>query len=101
MAMILRAMNSLKITFDDKSKEVGDSTGARFALINGLIVRALFSKIFQADVRVVLDTIKSGQESEPFTPELTQALKNLWEDPAVKTAVSRGNEYQLTESAPQ
>ncbi|VDO67832.1 unnamed protein product [Heligmosomoides polygyrus] len=67
-------MNSLKITFDDKSKE--------------------------ADVRVVLDTIKSGQESEPFTPELTQALKNLWEDPAVKTAVSRGNEYQLTESAP-
>ncbi|CAJ0591606.1 unnamed protein product [Cylicocyclus nassatus] len=75
MAQILRAMNSLKITLEDPSKE--------------------------ADARVVLDTIKAGQESEPFTPELTQALKNLWADPAISvTAINRGNEYQLTESAP-
>ncbi|EYC01589.1 hypothetical protein Y032_0106g3771 [Ancylostoma ceylanicum] len=75
MAMILRAMNSLKISLEDPSKE--------------------------ADARVVLDTIKAGQESEPFTPELTQALKNLWADPAISvTAISRGNEFQLTESAP-
>ncbi|KAE9415840.1 hypothetical protein Angca_008376 [Angiostrongylus cantonensis] len=74
MAMILRAMNSLKITFDDPARE--------------------------ADVRVVLDTIKAGQESEPFTPELTQALKNLWADSAISKAISRGNEFQLTESAP-
>ncbi|KAK6753157.1 hypothetical protein RB195_012638 [Necator americanus] len=75
MAQILRAMNGLKISLEDPSKE--------------------------ADARVVLDTIKAGQESEPFTPELTQALKNLWADPAVSvTAINRGNEYQLTESAP-
>ncbi|VDL63704.1 unnamed protein product [Nippostrongylus brasiliensis] len=74
MATILRAMNSLKISLQDPARE--------------------------ADVRVVLDTIKSGQESEPFTPELTQALKNLWADPSIKTAINRGNEYQLTESAP-
>uniref|UniRef100_A0A0K0D0M5 G-protein alpha subunit n=1 Tax=Angiostrongylus cantonensis TaxID=6313 RepID=A0A0K0D0M5_ANGCA len=47
-----------------------------------------------------LDTIKAGQESEPFTPELTQALKNLWADSAISKAISRGNEFQLTESAP-
>ncbi|KAK5968542.1 Guanine nucleotide-binding protein alpha-3 subunit [Trichostrongylus colubriformis] len=74
MAMILRAMHSLKINFENPARE--------------------------NDSRVVLDTIKSGQESEPFTPELTAALKNLWADSGVAAAVTRGNEFQLTESAP-
>ncbi|KAK6026133.1 g-protein alpha subunit [Ostertagia ostertagi] len=74
MAMILRAMNSLKITFENPARE--------------------------NDARVVLDTIKAAQESEPFTQELTQALKNLWADPGVTAAVNRGNEFQLVESAP-
>lgn len=46
--------------------------------------------------------VKRGDDSEPFTPELTRALLELWNDKAVsQTAVARGNEYQLVESAAQ
>ncbi|KAI1730056.1 g-protein alpha subunit domain-containing protein [Ditylenchus destructor] len=74
MAQILRGMNQLNIPFNNPNLE--------------------------ADARLVLDVIKRGEESDPFTEELTRALVKLWNDRAVcETAVSRGNEYQLVESA--
>lgn len=74
MAQILRGMQQLNITFESPARE--------------------------NDQRLVLDVVKRGEESEPFTPELTAALRKLWADKAVsKTAVSRGAEFQLVESA--
>ncbi|CAB3398046.1 unnamed protein product [Caenorhabditis bovis] len=75
MAVILRAMSNLGIPFQNPERE--------------------------SDARVVLDVVKAGKESEPFSPELAHALKVLWEDKGVSTdAVLRGNEFQLPESAP-
>lgn len=49
-----------------------------------------------------MDVIKAGTESEPLTPELTIALKNLWADRGVrKDAYERGNEFQMPESTAQ
>ncbi|KAI6181042.1 Guanine nucleotide-binding proteinalpha-3 subunit [Aphelenchoides besseyi] len=74
MAQICRGMQQLNITFERPSLE--------------------------AEQRMVLDVVKRGEESEPFSAELTAALRALWADPAVsKVAVSRGNEFQLVESA--
>ena len=57
---------------------------------------------FQNDARIILDVVKRGEESEAPTPEITQALLRLWSDKAVSvTALSRGNEFQLAESAAQ
>uniref|UniRef100_A0A915C789 Uncharacterized protein n=1 Tax=Parascaris univalens TaxID=6257 RepID=A0A915C789_PARUN len=54
----------------------------------------------KSDARVVLDVIKAGNESEPFSPELIKALKSLWLDKGVnRDAYNRGNEFQLPESA--
>lgn len=54
----------------------------------------------QADARVVMDVIKAGTESEPLTPAVATALKNLWSDSGVrKDAYERGNEFQMPESA--
>lgn len=76
MAQILRGMQQLNITFENPSLE--------------------------SEGRIVLDVVKRGEESEPFSPELAKALHNLWADTAVsKVAIVRGNEYQLTESATQ
>jgi hypothetical protein len=42
-------------------------------------------------------------QEEYFTGELTQAIaqdiKQLWGDPAIRTAFSRSNEFQLNDSA--
>jgi guanine nucleotide-binding protein G(o) subunit alpha len=35
------------------------------------------------DAQLVMQVIKSGDESEPFTPQLAMALKRLWADPAL------------------
>ncbi|CAB3398326.1 unnamed protein product [Caenorhabditis bovis] len=36
------------------------------------------------DAKVIADIVKQSKESEPFTPELTVALTNLWNDKAVR-----------------
>ncbi|CAD6193364.1 unnamed protein product [Caenorhabditis auriculariae] len=75
MATILRAMNNLSIPFHNPARD--------------------------NEARIVLDVVKAGRESEAFSPDLTKALKLLWEDPGVNhDAIGRGNEYQLPESAP-
>uniref|UniRef100_A0A914XKC7 Uncharacterized protein n=1 Tax=Plectus sambesii TaxID=2011161 RepID=A0A914XKC7_9BILA len=74
MALILRAMNTLNIPLDKAERET--------------------------DARIVLDVIKSGDDSEPFSPQLATALKRLWADKAVcEEAYSRRSEFQLNDSA--
>ncbi|KAL3072521.1 hypothetical protein niasHS_017495 [Heterodera schachtii] len=50
--------------------------------------------------RVVMETIRNGEESEPFSDELAAAMKRLWADPALNTATySRRLEFHLHDSA--
>ncbi|KAM3717017.1 Guanine nucleotide-binding protein alpha-3 subunit [Dirofilaria immitis] len=73
MASILKGMKKLNIPFENSERD--------------------------ADARIVMDVLKSGNESEPLTPALTAALKNLWNDKGVcKDAYERGNEFQMPES---
>ncbi|CAD6187092.1 unnamed protein product [Caenorhabditis auriculariae] len=58
MAALLKAMSTYRINFMNHDRE--------------------------SDARVILDILKQGRESEAFTTELTVALKNLWNDKAVK-----------------
>ncbi|KAI1730196.1 g-protein alpha subunit domain-containing protein [Ditylenchus destructor] len=52
------------------------------------------------DAKIVMDTIRNGEESEPFSDELAVALKRLWADPALNTATfSRRLEFHLHDSA--
>ncbi len=54
------------------------------------------------DARVMMETLKRGDESEPFTMELAAAMKRLWADPAVNTDVyALRHEFHLHESAKQ
>ncbi|KAL3112473.1 hypothetical protein niasHT_015958 [Heterodera trifolii] len=50
--------------------------------------------------RVVMETIRNGEESEPFSDELAAAMKRLWADTALNTATySRRLEFHLHDSA--
>ena len=56
----------------------------------------------QEDARTVMETIRNGEESEPFSDELAAAMKRLWADPALNTATySRRLEFHLHDSAKQ
>ena len=49
-----------------------------------------------------METIRNGEESEPFSDELAAAMKRLWVDPALNTATySRRLEFHLHDSAKQ
>uniref|UniRef100_A0A915Q1V2 G protein alpha subunit n=1 Tax=Setaria digitata TaxID=48799 RepID=A0A915Q1V2_9BILA len=73
MVSILRGMKALDIPFENPERD--------------------------ADARIVMDVVKSGNESDPLTPALITALKNLWADKGVrKDAYERGNEFQMPES---
>jgi hypothetical protein len=49
-----------------------------------------------------METIRSEEESEPFSDELAAAMKRLWADPALNTATySRRLEFHLHDSAKQ
>uniref|UniRef100_A0AC34FPF4 Uncharacterized protein n=1 Tax=Panagrolaimus sp. ES5 TaxID=591445 RepID=A0AC34FPF4_9BILA len=53
----------------------------------------------QHDARIVLDCLKAGEQSEPFTPELAVALKRLWSDPAISQKLyERRLEFHMHES---
>lgn len=53
----------------------------------------------QHEAVLVFDIISKMEDTEPFSPELLQALKNLWHDGGVQQAFARANEYQLNDSA--
>jgi len=46
-----------------------------------------------------LDKISRMADTEPFEPELLEAMKRLWTDGGVQTCFHRSNEYQLNDSA--
>ncbi|TKR69927.1 hypothetical protein L596_022014 [Steinernema carpocapsae] len=74
MGMLLKAMGTFKVSFTDPARE--------------------------SDARVVFDCIKANEESDPFSPELAIALKNLWADPALHlTVYDKRSEIHLTDSA--
>jgi guanine nucleotide-binding protein G(o) subunit alpha len=53
----------------------------------------------ERDAGMVLDKISRMADTEPFEPELLEAMKRLWVDSGVQLCFSRSNEYQLNDSA--
>ncbi|KAL7672485.1 hypothetical protein ACOME3_007369 [Neoechinorhynchus agilis] len=73
LATILRAMSSLGINYKAAARE--------------------------RDAAMVIDKISRMADTEPFEPELLEAMKNLWSDDGVQECFGRANEYQLNDSA--
>jgi len=48
---------------------------------------------------MVFDVIARADDTEPFTPELTESMERLWKDAGVQVCFSRSREYQLGDSA--
>ena len=53
----------------------------------------------ERDAGMVLDKISRMADTEPFEPELLEAMKRLWADGGVQSCFNRSNEYQLNDSA--
>lgn len=53
----------------------------------------------QSDAKIVLDVISRMEDTEPFSEELSAAMKRLWTDTGVQECFGRSNEYQLNDSA--
>ncbi|KAK2554682.1 Guanine nucleotide-binding protein G(o) subunit alpha [Acropora cervicornis] len=51
------------------------------------------------DAKMVFDVVARADDQEPFTPELTAAMKRLWADDGIKLCFRRSREYQLNDSA--
>lgn len=73
MVAILRAMQSLQISFSDYARE--------------------------QDAKMVFDIVTRMEDTEPFSEEFLQAMKRLWTDASVQQCFQRSNEYQLNDSA--
>uniref|UniRef100_A0A915NAQ7 Uncharacterized protein n=1 Tax=Meloidogyne floridensis TaxID=298350 RepID=A0A915NAQ7_9BILA len=74
MATLLHGMSKLNISFENKGLE--------------------------SAARIVLDIVRKGEESEPYTDELVHAIKALWADKNIKEKVlPRGQEFQLVENS--
>lgn len=55
----------------------------------------------QTDAKLIFELVARNQEREPFYPELTEALKRLWEDEGVRHCFDLARAYQLNDSAEQ
>lgn len=73
MVAILRAMQSLQISFGDYARE--------------------------QDAKMVFDIVTRMEDTEPFSEEFLLAMKRLWTDVGVQQCFQRSNEYQLNDSA--
>lgn len=51
------------------------------------------------DAKMVFDVVARADDQEPFTPELTAAMKRLWTDGGIMQCFRRSREYQLNDSA--
>ncbi len=47
----------------------------------------------------MMDVVARMEDTEPFTEELSAAMKRLWADSGVQECFARSNEYQLNDSA--
>ncbi|XP_031562360.1 guanine nucleotide-binding protein G(o) subunit alpha-like [Actinia tenebrosa] len=70
---IIRAMDKLRIDFENDERLM--------------------------DAKMVFDVIARADDTEPFSPELTESMKRLWQDSGVQQCFSRSREYQLGDSA--
>lgn len=73
MVAILRAMQSLQISFADQARD--------------------------QDAKMVFDIVTRMEDTEPFSEEFLLAMKRLWTDSGVQQCFQRSNEYQLNDSA--
>ena len=48
---------------------------------------------------MVCDVVSRMEDTEPYSPELLVAMKNLWTDSGIQECFSRAREYQLNDSA--
>lgn len=69
---MLRAMEKLRITFQSENRS--------------------------NDAKIVYQVANRGEDTLPFSPELTEAMKRLWEDQGVRQCFRRSREYQLNDS---
>ena len=70
---IIRAMDKLRIDFETEERLM--------------------------DAKMVFDVVARANDQEPFTPELTAAMKRLWADAGIMQCFQRSREYQLSDSA--
>lgn len=64
-----------------------------------MLSRTVLYICYQSEAAMVLDLTHMTEEAEPFTPELVEGMKNLWNDSGVQECFNRANEYQLNDSA--
>uniref|UniRef100_A0A9J2PUL3 Uncharacterized protein n=1 Tax=Ascaris lumbricoides TaxID=6252 RepID=A0A9J2PUL3_ASCLU len=88
---ILRAMdNVLHIQLEDPEKEIIISAG---------VISLTLSDLIKAEKALVYRVVEVGDESEPFTDEVANAIVSLWNDKGVRKAYDMRSEYQLNDSA--
>ncbi|XP_064393535.1 guanine nucleotide-binding protein G(o) subunit alpha-like [Halichondria panicea] len=71
------------------------------AIIKGMDILGInFANPARRDEALLLFGVTaSHHDTEPFTPTLMQAMRNLWADPGVQLCFRRSSEYQLNDSA--
>lgn len=74
LAAIIRGMDFLKIDFADPTNR-------------------------REDALLLFRVISKNEDTEPFSPELMEAMLHLWSDRGVQYCFSRSREYQLNDSA--
>ncbi|VDK55509.1 unnamed protein product [Anisakis simplex] len=52
----------------------------------------------EMDAKRILSLVDCGKDSQPLTPDIYDALKNLWNDRSVQKAFTRRSEYQMGDS---
>uniref|UniRef100_A0A0K0FYN7 Guanine nucleotide-binding protein alpha-3 subunit n=1 Tax=Strongyloides venezuelensis TaxID=75913 RepID=A0A0K0FYN7_STRVS len=74
MVLLIKAMNTYKVGYSNSQSE--------------------------AEARIILDVVKRNEESEPFSKEVHNALKVLWNDSSINTIVyEKRKEFHLQDSA--
>ena len=59
----------------------------------------IFFCLFQYNAQVIISCNSSFDQNKNMLVDVTKALKSLWHDKGVRTAVARGYEYELNDSA--
>ena len=66
--------------------------------ISTLIILLFYFLLLQNDAKIVYQVANRGEDTLPFSPELTEAMKRLWADQGVRQCFRRSREYQLNDS---
>lgn len=63
------------------------------------MISLTLSDLIKAEKALVYRVVEVGDESEPFTDEVANAIVSLWNDKGVRKAYDMRSEYQLNDSA--